>query len=469
MGGSIGLAQHSFDDILRDGHMRLPADSIAEAVESEQDIALPSFIPASVANEIDRGARSIILLKTTNPDHPLCHPDNSWSELCSGWCWTDDDVAQRVSLIEGHILLINKRIDDWRWNLGLSRHTASYERPPAPDGDPPFQHKDSNENLVKPQKGTFQALGFDIFDREPGSQIPSDVLKSVEGADLHYPSFIRHFPDSLPITAPTLETLLDVTVLQPLVTHARILSTSLLDLFLSDLDFIGHLDLLWQFTLFGNPMFASRVRGALFTDSDDPYEGIKSNNRARDRRKSSHSLERKLVRHDSAGNGNDVGRGWGVGLNPALSDRGAWPPAGSDLAFSLRRVIVDTLDDERTETEEGERRTGHGKQRDEIWNQAEWRLGFIIKPFDDDEDEADEEPAWADPFCEQQCRYSFRRLALMVAYCHSCPCFGFPRDGLQAPIDRGSTDHPTYPGQISSYLQPARSHPSRSATSVLYL
>jgi hypothetical protein len=40
---------------------------------------------------------------------------------------------------------------------------------------------------------------------------------------------------------------------------------------------------------------------------------------------------------------------WGVGLGLGLSERGVWPPGGAELGFALRRVIVDSLADERDE------------------------------------------------------------------------------------------------------------------------
>ncbi|KAF8320794.1 hypothetical protein DL93DRAFT_2152683 [Clavulina sp. PMI_390] len=355
--------------------------------------SLPSFLPADFVDEIDRGIRSIALLRATNDAHPLCHPDPLWAEMVRGWCWTDEDIAQRIELIATHILQVHERIEDWRWNL-RSLHRQVLQ--PA---------EDQTGARIKPLTGTtgeelihsntaVEDLGFDVFDLVPGDSAGQHlVLIEEAGGTRPYGEFARSFPNSLPFSAPTLSTLLNVAVLQPLVTHARILSASVLEIFLSDLDFIGHLDLLWQFVLFGNPMFAYRVKRALFTESDDPGEGFKRSNRARQRRKSGRSPSRDRHREPTQA----PGQGWGIGLNPSLSDRGAWPPAGSDLAYNLRTVIVDTLDDERVETEDGDRRTGFGKQRDEIWKEAEWRLGFIIKPFDE-EDEAEENPPWANPF-----------------------------------------------------------------------
>lgn len=61
-------------------------------------------------------------------------------------------------------------------------------------------------------------------------------------------------------------------------------------------------------------------------------------------------------------------------------------------------MVVDTLDEERTETEDGDRKTGGGRQQDVIWAEAEWRLGFVIRNADEDEEDG-EEPSWMDPTC----------------------------------------------------------------------
>lgn len=407
---------------------------------SEGETSPPDFVPLAVSSEIDRGARSLSLLSTTNPDHPLCHPDPSWSALCSGWCWTEDDIERRVALLEKHVQEISKRIDDWRWNIAQARCTLDHEIDPASINTTQFNgelHLPGHDSRRSTAHNEVIIPDFKIFDLEPGTQISVGALVDTSSANLSYAKFTKSFPAETPTAAPTLQTLLDVAVLQPLTTHARILSSSLLEVFLSDLDFIGHLDLLWRFVLFGDPSFAVRVRMALFTDSDDPRDAVKSQNHARDRRRSSASTLELRRPYDNAISSAHGGRGWGVGLSPGLSDVGIWPPAGSDLAFSLRRVIVDTLDDGRFEAEGGERRTGHSRQRDVIWNQAEWRLGFIIKPFDEEDEEG--EPAWADSFCECYCAGAPIPLArFMCLSSVSNPRFGFPRNGLQAPsFNRG--------------------------------
>jgi hypothetical protein len=320
-------------------------------------------------------------------------------------------------MLENHVAKVSKRIENWRWNLSTSTRTippnvicmtSASELPVTTfTGSTPLNFGEHAEIVAS--KDDPDLAVFEVFSMEPGARLSMTNHGSGESPhikQLSFSEFILSFPDELPLYAPTLENLLDIVALQPLATHARLLSSSLLELFLSDLDFIGHLDVLRRFILFGNAAFVSRIRNALFTDSDcaNDTDGTQVH-RARDRRRAS-SRQGHLRRPYSMGDRNKH-KPWGVGLNPVLSDQGSWPPAGSDLAFSLRRVIVDSLDEERYETEEGERRTGQGKSRDLIWEEAEWRLGFIIKPFDEDEELGDKDPAWADAFCEF--RFSVRR------------------------------------------------------------
>lgn len=402
IGVAIGLKEIPASTQSEDSSTTNPPSSSLTTALSD----LPEFFPGTHIHHIDRGAKSLALLRVAKPDHPLCQPlDVSLSVLlCSGWAWTDDDVEERIELLSRHVRSVNKAIDDWRWNLSASTRSTHSTRLSVPAmhadavdvepevGDPPSRVDDALDRRDLP----LELDGLQVFNLEPGTHPLYRTDPPPPGSrTISFQHFIESFPDELPLLAPTLGTLLESVALQPLVTHAKILSSSLLDLFLSEFDFIGHLEMLHRFVLFGNPSFAVRVRSALFADSPtiDANENSQYH-RARDRRRASRPGHRRQL---SMEGGVINAKPWGVGLNPALSDRGAWPPSGSDLAFALRTVIVDTLDEDRTENEEGEKRTGKGKIRDTIWKEAEWRLGFIIKPFDDD-DAGTEESVWADAF-----------------------------------------------------------------------
>ncbi|KAF8332635.1 Spc98 family-domain-containing protein [Cantharellus anzutake] len=338
---------------------------------------LPSFIPPQSSSLIDRARRSLELLRVAKPDHPACHKDDLWEALCVGWVWTQTGLEGLIVSMEKHVKDLSFRIDDWRQRAtnpdNRSSVSSVFHVPPKAD----------DIQVVNPLmptvtnrlKGTFD--GFKLFDLEPGAHLAQfNSLAQRPGSS--YDSFIHKFPDQLPLAAPTLEMLMEATCLQPLLAHSKILSSSLRDLFLSDLGFLSHVDLLHRFLLMGDSSFASRLRRALFTEEkedEDSIGRVQSRGRSKSRRS-----KRKGI--------------WGVGLNPNLNDRGTWPPGGSELAFSLRRVIVDTLDEARLESEDGERRTGGGRLRDAIWKEGEWRLGFVIRPAEEDDQD---DPSWLDP------------------------------------------------------------------------
>lgn len=410
MGQSIGLvAETAASRTSQDASN--PDDETMNAIDTEMSkTSLPDFVPKYVASQVGRAKRSLELLRSAKPNHPLCHTLPNWQNLCHGWTWTNDGVEDLVQRLGDHVKSVNSMVDDWRQQYSSVRNVEST----------PTVHRTAS-GVQRPGKQLFVAeaaeyppelVQFRVFDLEPGSHIPNAVAEPIvddydvnrDGyTSLSYTEFLKAFQHTLPTAAPTLHVLADIACLQPLVAHSRLLSSSLLDLFLSDLDFISHVDLLHQFMLFGDPSFATRIRTSLFIE--DEWEEDKSS-----RRSSSRSRQKRKKRGHTSG---EINRDWGVGLNPSLSERGVWPPGGSELAFSLRRVIVDTLDDERIETDEGERKTGGGKQRDAIWNEAEWRLGFMIRYLEEDEeDEGD--PSWLDPTCESHtsgiCSTADRRL-----------------------------------------------------------
>jgi hypothetical protein len=368
-----------------------PSDDNSDSSTVDDD-ALPDFIPSAVSSQIERAQRSLALLAIANPDHPLCCTKPQWQFLCQGWTWTDTSVNTLIDRVEDHMKRVNSKIDEWRWHHSPLRINRSDKRESSTE--PPAMPQvnldafDIDNHSLPPSSQYGPDLSqFQLFDLEPGSRLHSaDSPARKQNHANHDPSyseFLRTFPNKLPLPAPTIQTLLDVVGLQPLMDHCRILSFSLLDLFLSDLDFIAHIELLHRFMLFGQPSFSNRIRTALFVETD--LEELSHNSRPRPRPKRRSQVS-------------DAKTSWGVGLNPALSERGSWPPGGSELAFSLRRVVVDTLDEGRIETDEGERKTGGGRQRDQIWNEAEWRLGFIIRPLEEDED-GESNPSWLDPTC----------------------------------------------------------------------
>jgi hypothetical protein len=394
LGSSIGLVAQTPASKLPKNFIAHDADPPDDNSDSNTagDDAFPDFIPKAVLSQIERARRSLALLAIANPDHPLCRTESHWQSLCQGWTWVDASVNTLTDRLEDHTRKVNIKIDEWRSHHS-SRWVTQLNKPESPTPQSVVSQGGLGvlgiQNQDLPQNSQYgpDLAQFQLFDLEPGSHLrpmdpPAKSQKDEASYELSYSEFVRTFPNTLPLAAPTLQTLMDVIGLQPLVVHSRILSFSLLDLFLSDLDFIAHIELLHRFMLFGDPSFSNRIRTALFVENDLDE---------------SPRNPRPLAQRKGRSQVNDANAPWGVGLNPALSERGSWPPGGSELAFSLRRVVVDTLDEDRVETDEGERKTGGGLQRDQIWNEAEWRLGFIIRHLEDEDDRGN--PNWLDPTC----------------------------------------------------------------------
>jgi hypothetical protein len=161
------------------------------------------------------------------------------------------------------------------------------------------------------------------------------------------------------------------------------------------LNFSEHLVLLRSYILLTSPAFKYRLAAALFSDSGDCYvHSDEVDIRAR---------ARQVKSHNSSSNAAERDRQWAVGLASALTDRESWPPGGADLSFLLRTVIVDSLDEGRSDDGFDADNEGSGYEmmrvdvRGAVVEEAEWRLGFAIRdlPVGAGRDR------WLNPACKQ--------------------------------------------------------------------
>ena len=60
-------------------------------------------------------------------------------------------------------------------------------------------------------------------------------------------------------------------------------------------------------------------------------------------------------------------------------DRQQWSPSVSDLAFYLRRVIMDSLEDVRAAESLSAKDAMEELGDDEFWNEGESRIGFVTR------------------------------------------------------------------------------------------
>lgn len=373
---------------------------MGEPDRNDDTAKFPAFISSDAETKLTMARKSLVLLKAAQPDHPiLIHNDLYVRPL--RWFWTAKDVQSA-------------------WT-GVAMLTS-------PEPHDSVSHS-ADDGLEPDQQPSDLMAQFAIFSLEPGAHLSSAEHEQERNDAVQEPSdldnFLRTFPSPphLPSLTPTLPHLATL-VLSPLLDHCTSLSRALLSLFLdpsSHLNLYSHLTLLRSFILLTSPAFKSRLKAALFSDSDDwRFEGSEARamakdavakrrerKRSRSRTKSGATSRASSVhsRHaDVEKTEESEGAVWAVGLGLGLRERDSWPPGGADLSFYLRTVIVDSLeshmprqdsDDDDDDDDEGVAQSTTSMQK-QIWAEAEARLGFAIR----DLPVGTGRERWLDPCCE---------------------------------------------------------------------
>lgn len=311
----------------------------------EDDNSFPCFIEHSVAGAIMKARGALKLLRIAQQDHPLLRTNSNDSEM--KWVWTAHELDR---LSHGHAYCRHEKPQE----TGLS----------VIDG-----------GLLESHSYRVGLEAFRVFDTAPGSHFPQDstnplFVSSATVFDLH--RFIENFPHALPSMTPTLSHVTSL-VLSPLIRHINALSDALVSVLLSPSTYFHlrtHLTLARSYLLLTSPSFKSRVTWALFSSSED-FDAVDTSSRDNTTRRA-----RSYSRSRPDGRNRQIR--WAVGLARSLTETGTWPPAGADLSFHLRTVIIDSLEDGRSHnqaTESNEKAPGSEK----IMEEAEWRLGFAIR------------------------------------------------------------------------------------------
>jgi hypothetical protein len=332
-----------------------------------EDHELPSFIPRELAEALPAAQKSLKLLAAAGPDHPVLNPPMQRPFIT--WVWSTRDIQ-----------------DIWSTGfLGQIGDLAANTTPHTPD----FASADTNHPCYPSD-----LAGFHVFDLEPGSTRDNTFREHSVHAALE--RFILSFPPVLPSITPNLS-LLTSLVFSPLISHVASLSRALLSIFLHQNSFLyvhDHLVLLRSHMLLTSPSFKSRLMAALFSDTDD-REVVSGEGKA-------FALSRQRSRSIVGGVAQHRINRWAVGLASFLTERGTWPPGGSDLSFFLRTVIVDA---QHTGLVDADDRTELGSRR--IAEEAEFRLGFAIRDLASDTGRE----RWLNPLCEQFLIYCTRTLS----------------------------------------------------------
>jgi hypothetical protein len=205
------------------------------------------------------------------------------------------------------------------------------------------------------------------------SGAPTDDLTTFLASHAHRPL--------LPADTPTFPLLISDRLLALSPAHADIVNRSLVSLFLEELHYTAHLDVLSAFWLGGDAGFSERVSAALFGRQDEGV-ALGLGRRARTRVRMGLAREADGAPVEAGPEGQ-----WGIALGVGLSDRARWPPGGSELACALRTTLVDVAS--------GERVGGVDPAVREVWDRVEDTVSFAIRPLP--EDERGRKAKWLDP------------------------------------------------------------------------
>lgn len=209
------------------------------------------------------------------------------------------------------------------------------------------------------------------------NQVPGTHLSNQKAPSLWSPSPVSGYEELLkwhsdplrpllPEDTPTLPQHITSHLLAPLLAHSSLVSTALVSLYLDNLHFLDHLDILRSYWLGGDSSFLERVNGALFgKDSAGAGEALGMGKRARTRARL--GLGRDDDDHEKA---EEQGE-WGIGLGIGLSERTKWPPGGAELTYALRTAIVD---DEQEVITKGE-----------VWEGIEDKVSYAIQDLPEDQ------------------------------------------------------------------------------------
>ncbi|EJT99699.1 hypothetical protein DACRYDRAFT_109805 [Dacryopinax primogenitus] len=311
------------------------------------------ILPSEVRQTLERGRKSLVLLKKACPAHILCGrtiEDIDDAEHLK-WIWGDDEVQRVQAEAEQQADLLRDLM--CRWKSGLPVDHKAHVPAPFPKSTAAPNEFDISLLLLP----ATQSTDDNAFNRFLGS----------------------HPPPLLPSSAPTLPLLLHH-VFAKILARSKVISHALLDSLLSPAsqqggaDLLAHLHILSSFHLLNFAPFTDLLTNALFVHPSPEIAhapGTRSRVRAR--------LGIAPLPHQVTGEEFAA-----VGLGVGLTQRGQWPPGGSDLNWILRRVVIDSLEVDK----QGRLKTA---RVDKVWEQADSIVGFAIRDIEEGDD------AWLDP------------------------------------------------------------------------
>lgn len=278
--------------------------------------------------------------------------------------------------LRNHTRRVQREIERWRGTEGRTRTVSC-----SSVGSVPRRRTQSGFTTPassRPATPSIQQEGnlWTMMGMPPGSHLPHSPtpLWTPTPVDQLEAFISRHAdPDHplLPYDSPTLDLYISSHLLAPLLAHSTLISKALISLYLDDLDFLDHLDVLYAFWLGGDAGFSERVGAALFGKGQagaGESLGLGQRERTRQRLGLGEDVDESESQPPLGKKGE-----WGIGLGVGLSDRARWPPGGSEMAYALRTTL---LDDEVTGL----------ASRGQVWEGIEDRVSFAVVALPDDDD-----------------------------------------------------------------------------------
>ncbi|GMK55327.1 hypothetical protein CspeluHIS016_0203830 [Cutaneotrichosporon spelunceum] len=334
---------------------------------------MPAFVPRDDRRTLFEAGRSLRMLREASKGlHPLCSTD--WS-IRASWGWGRADELPND--LRSHTRRVQREIDYWRGATSRARTISASSvgsphsrrrtlyTPTPPSSRGPSAPSSPSKSTTRERK---DADLWAVFNLPPGGHMGSKNAASlwVPAPLDELDAFVQRHSDPdeplLPSDSPTLELYISTHLLAPLLGHAALISRSLVSLYIDDLHYLDHLDVLKAFWLGGDGGFSERVGAALFGKNQaGAGEALGLGRRARTR-----------VRLGlSGGDPSSLQGAWGVGLGLGLSDRTKWPPGGSELAYALRTAL---LDDEIADL----------CHRGPVWENLEDRVSCAVRSLPDE-------------------------------------------------------------------------------------
>ncbi|KAI0081856.1 hypothetical protein K474DRAFT_1655722 [Panus rudis PR-1116 ss-1] len=328
---AVALLSYLYDRVDECFSTRTPQHLTAQVAFLLTVSSVPYFrdVGASIGYYAENALSSGLPEQSKHREHPSFFSKQMAEEI---WSAQQSVAFLQIANPEHPLLRVKHALSvQWHWSLSS---------PIQPDSGPISPLMSSTSRIQQPAY-VRELRGLSSFDSVPITVHAQTRLPWRLGDE--YRRFSKDFPRSLPPSLPTLDNLSTV-VLRPLKLHAQLLSRTLLDMLLSptsDYCILPHLQLLHSYLLVTSGALQEQLQKTLFDTKSPPNQ------------LSNHTF---------------------IGLSPELTVDGSWPPAGANLAFILRRVLVDALMNEY-----------HPNQS--LYHQlpeAEWRLGFAIRHLDSD-------------------------------------------------------------------------------------